>query len=260
MAATHAPPREAPPEDPPTEYDLIVIGGGSGGIATAKEAASLGAKVCILDYVDASPAGTRYALGGTCVNVGCIPKKLMHQAGLFGDAIEDACEYGWEIQRTMLPPAEEYAPPKAVTVGHNWSTLRDLVQDYIGSLTNAYVMGFREDPNTTYLNAKGYFVDANTVHAHNTLARSRKVNKLIRAPHIVVAVGGRPSYLGVPGDVECCISSDDIFSLDHSPGKTLIIGASYIALECAGFLHGLGLPVTLMVRSIFLRGFDQDIA
>ena len=252
--------REAPPDGPPTEYDLIVIGGGSGGIATAKEAAALGAKVCILDYVDASPAGTRYALGGTCVNVGCIPKKLMHYVGLAGDALEDANEYGWKLTRQYNEPVDEYTPPTAVPLQHDWAVMKDLVQDYIGSLTNAYVSGFRKDPNTTYLNAKGYFVDAHTVHALNDLTRSRKVNQLIRAPHIVVAVGGRPSFPGVPGDKECCITSDDIFSLDRPPGKTLVVGASYIALECAGFLHGLGYPVSMMVRSVFLRGFDQGVA
>jgi thioredoxin reductase (NADPH) len=76
----------------------------------------------------------------------------------------------------------------------------------------------------------------------------------------VVSVGGRPNYPNTPGAKECCISSDDIFSLDHDPGKTLVIGASYIALECAGFLHAFGYDTTIMVRSILLRGFDQQIA
>lgn len=73
-------------------------------------------------------------------------------------------------------------------------------------------------------------------------------------------MGGRPKYPDVPGDRECCITSDDLFSLPQSPGKTLVVGASYVALECAGFLKGIGLDVTVMARSIFLRGFDQQCA
>lgn len=80
------------------------------------------------------------------------------------------------------------------------------------------------------------------------------------AEKIIVAVGGRPLYPGIPGDKEFGITSDDIFSLKESPGKTLIVGASYVALECGGFLHSLGYDVTIMVRSILLRGFDQDMA
>lgn len=80
------------------------------------------------------------------------------------------------------------------------------------------------------------------------------------ADKIVIATGGRPSYPGIPGDKEFGISSDDIFSLKKAPGKTLVVGASYVALECAGFLNALGYDVTVMVRSILLRGFDQDMA
>jgi thioredoxin reductase (NADPH) len=82
----------------------------------------------------------------------------------------------------------------------------------------------------------------------------------VTADKIVIAVGGRPLYPGIPGDKEYGISSDDIFSLKKVPGKTLVVGASYIALECAGFLTALGYDTTVMVRSIFLRGFDQDMA
>ena len=82
----------------------------------------------------------------------------------------------------------------------------------------------------------------------------------VTADKIIIAVGGRPSYPGIPGDTELGISSDDIFSIKKAPGKTLIIGASYVALECAGFLRALGYDATVMVRSILLRGFDQDMA
>jgi len=83
---------------------------------------------------------------------------------------------------------------------------------------------------------------------------------MVTADKIVIATGGRPSYPGIPGDKEFGITSDDIFSLKKSPGKTLVVGASYIALECSGFLHAFGYDTTVMVRSIFLRGFDQDMA
>lgn len=80
------------------------------------------------------------------------------------------------------------------------------------------------------------------------------------ADKIIIAVGGRPSYPGIPGDKEFGISSDDIFSMKNAPGKTLVVGASYVALECAGFMTALGYDTTVMVRSILLRGFDQDMA
>ncbi|OWK16594.1 hypothetical protein Celaphus_00011814, partial [Cervus elaphus hippelaphus] len=138
----------------PYDYDLIIIGGG---------------------------------LGGTCVNVGCIPKKLMHQAALLGQALRDSRNYGWNVEETGK-------------------------------------------------------------------------EKIYSAERFLIATGERPRYLGIPGDKEYCISSDDLFSLPYCPGKTLVVGASYVALECAGFLAGIGLDVTVMVRSILLRGFDQDMA
>ena len=87
-----------------------------------------------------------------------------------------------------------------------------------------------------------------------------KETKTISAPHVLIATGGRPRYLDIPGAREHCITSDDLFSLQKPPGKTLVVGASYVALECAGFLAGLGYNVTVMARSIFLRGFDQQMA
>ena len=88
----------------------------------------------------------------------------------------------------------------------------------------------------------------------------RQREKTVTADKFLIAVGGRPRYPDIPGAREHCITSDDIFSLPHAPGKTLLVGASYISLECAGFLAGLGYDVTVMVRSIFLRGFDQQLA
>ncbi len=103
-----------------------------------------------------------------------------------------------------------------------------------------------------YFNSYAKFVDAHTVELTDKKGNVVKVT----ADKFVIAVGGRPSYPGIPGDKEFGITSDDLFSLKKAPGKTLVVGASYVALECAGFLTAFGYDTTVMVRSIFLRGFD----
>ncbi|XP_050801631.1 thioredoxin reductase 1, cytoplasmic isoform X2 [Gopherus flavomarginatus] len=182
------------------DYDLIVIGGGSGGLAASKEAAKYGKKVMVLDYVTPTPQGTRW-------------------------------------------------------VKHSWETMTEAVQNYIGSLNWGYRVSLREK-KVTYENAFGEFVGPHTIKATNNKGKE----KFYTAEKFLIATGERPRYLGVPGDKEYCITSDDLFSLPYCPGKTLVVGASYVALECAGFLAGLGLDVTVMVRSILLRGFDQEMA
>ncbi|XP_062526737.1 thioredoxin reductase 1, mitochondrial isoform X6 [Bombyx mori] len=224
------------------DYDLAVIGGGSGGLACAKEAVNLGAKVTVLDYVTPSPQGTKWGLGGTCVNVGCIPKKLMHQAALLGESIHEAVAYGWEV-------------PSLDAIKINWPALTEAVQNHIKSVNWVTRVDLREK-KIDYVNGLGEFKDAHTLIA--TLKNGSK--KEITAKNIVIAVGGRPHYPDIPGAVEYCISSDDIFSLGHPPGKTLVVGAGYIGLECAGFLNSLGYPATVLVRSVPLRGFDQQMA
>lgn len=223
------------------EYDLVVIGGGSGGLAASKEAANLGAKVAVLDYVCPTPLGATWGLGGTCVNVGCIPKKLMHQAALLGQAAKDMPNYGWELNQEKLT--------------HNWNSMVSNIQDYVKSLNWGYRVAL-QDKNVKYLNAYGEFVDH---HRIKTTTKRGKVQE-ITARHVIIATGGRPRYPDIPGAKEYAVTSDDLFSLQYHPGKTLVVGASYIALECGGFLHGVGADVTVMVRSIFLRGFDQDMA
>ncbi|KAK7063284.1 thioredoxin reductase [Halocaridina rubra] len=222
------------------DYDMIVIGGGSGGLAASKEAANLGAKVAVCDFVTPTPKGTTWGLGGTCVNVGCIPKKLMHQAAILGHELKDSREYGW-------------ATPESVS--HDWSKMVEGIQNHIGSLNWGYRVALR-DKKINYLNAYATFTDPHTL---KTVDRRGK-EKIITADKFVLATGGRPRYPDIPGVKEHCITSDDIFSLPYPPGKTLLVGASYIALECAGFLAGLGYDTTVMVRSILLRGFDQQIA
>ncbi|KAB7496566.1 Thioredoxin reductase 3 [Armadillidium nasatum] len=222
------------------DYDYIVIGGGSGGLASSKEAARLGAKVAVCDFVKPTPIGTTWGLGGTCVNVGCIPKKLMHQAAILGHDLKDSREFGWST-----PEKPE----------HNWNTMVEGIQNHIGSLNWGYRVALR-DKKIDYLNAFATFVDEHTI---KTVDKKGK-EKTLTSNNFLIAVGGRPRYPDIPGAKEFGITSDDIFSLPYSPGKTLLVGASYISLECAGFLHGLGYDVTVMVRSILLRGFDRQMS
>uniref|UniRef100_A0A8D0HGC1 Thioredoxin reductase 2 n=1 Tax=Sphenodon punctatus TaxID=8508 RepID=A0A8D0HGC1_SPHPU len=215
----------------------MVIGGGSGGLACAKEAAQFGKKVAVLDYVDPSPKGTKWGLGGTCVNVGCIPKKLMHQAALLGSCIKDAQHYGWNISQS---------------IHHDWSIMSQAVQNYVKSLNWGHRVQL-QDKKVKYFNVKGSFVDAHTVRG---LTKAGK-ETLISAENIVIATGGRPKYpKHIAGALEYGITSDDLFWLKESPGKTYV----YVALECAGFLTSIELDTTVMMRSIPLRGFDQQMS
>lgn len=224
------------------DYDFVVIGGGSGGLASAKEAASLGLKTAVLNYVAPSARGTTWGLGGTCVNVGCIPKKLYHQAALLGDELHDARKYGWEFSET---------------VSHNWSTLRQGVTNYIKSLNWIHRVSLR-NAQIDYFNMEGSFEDEHTVRMTNKA--SGEVKK-ITSKWFLLSVGGRPTIPDdVPGAREHGITSDDIFHMKHAPGKTFVVGGSYVALECAGFLSGLGYDTTVCLRSIPLRGFDQQMA
>ncbi|KAF5284339.1 hypothetical protein FQA39_LY04632 [Lamprigera yunnana] len=223
-----------------TDYDLVVIGGGSGGLAAAKEASFLGAKVAVLDYVTPTPIGTKWGLGGTCVNVGCIPKKLMHQSALLGESLHDAKAYGWQLDPSSIQ--------------NSWSALTEAVQNHIKSVNWVTRVELR-DKKVEYINGLGTFKDPNTI-----VTVTKQGERLLKAKHIIIAVGGRPRYSDIPGAMEYGITSDDIFSLKKEPGKTLVIGAGYIGLECAGFLNGLGYDATVMVRSVVLREFDQQMA
>jgi len=220
-------------------YDLLVIGGGSGGLACSKAAAKLGKKVAVCDFVKPSPAGTTWGLGGTCVNVGCIPKKLMHQAALLGEGMKDAVSYGWEVPE-----------PK-----HSWETMVGAVTMHVKSLNFGYRAELMSNA-VKYYNAYATFVDEKTVKAVDKKGKETTIT----ADKFVIAVGGRPRYPDIPGAKEHCITSDDVFSMKTPPGKTLVVGASYVALECAGFIHGVGFDTTVMMRSIPLRGFDQQMA
>uniref|UniRef100_A0A8C2U6P1 Thioredoxin reductase 2 n=1 Tax=Coturnix japonica TaxID=93934 RepID=A0A8C2U6P1_COTJA len=236
-------------------YDLLVIGGGSGGLACAKEAAQFGKKVAVLDYVEPSPRGTKWGLGGTCVNVGCIPKKLMHQAALLGGALKDAQHYGWSI---------------AHPVHHNWSVMAQAVQNYVKSLNWGHRVQL-QDKKVKYFNMKGSFSDPHTVCG---LAKGGK-ETILTAEKIVIATGGRPKYpTHIAGALEYGITSDDLFWRNTTCTLpfpllhlheilvyiSLIDTSPDVSLECAGFLTGVGLDTTVIMRSIPLRGFDQQMA
>lgn len=228
------------------DYDLVVIGGGSGGMAAAKEAANLGAKVACLDFVKPSPAGTTWGLGGTCVNVGCIPKKLMHFGASLNEAIHlDTDAFGISV-------GGETNGDKGAKTSVSWETLRENVQNYIRGLNFKYRVRFREK-NVQYLNKLAKFTDKHTVEVVDKKGRTSSIT----AARFIIATGGRPLPLDCEGG-DLAISSDDIFAMEKNPGKTLCVGASYISLECAGFLHGIGNDVTVAVRSILLRGFDRQ--
>jgi thioredoxin reductase (NADPH) len=188
----------------------------------------------------------------TCVNVGCIPKKLMHFGSLLHESIKkDSMAFGIKVGDGTN--GNSYNNDEPMT-HHSWEMMKDNVQNYIRGLNFKYRVRLREK-EVTYLNQLGTFVDPHTLHATDKKGRT----STITSSRFLICTGGRPAPLDCPGG-EIAISSDDVFSLESSPGKTLCVGASYISLECAGFLAGLGYDVTVAVRSILLRGFDRECA
>eukprot|EP01138_Halocafeteria_seosinensis_P002358 gb/GECG01002415.1/.p1 GENE.gb/GECG01002415.1/~~gb/GECG01002415.1/.p1 ORF type:complete len:598 (+),score=44.62 gb/GECG01002415.1/:1-1794(+) len=225
-------------------YDLIVVGGGSGGLASAREAAKHGAKVALVNYVFSSPLhGTRNnsntGLGGTCVNMGCIPKLLAHHGSLLGESFRDSEYYGWR------------ETPRAT---HDWYTMIKNIQNVRQGSNFSYKSVLQEE-GVDYLNAMASFVDEHTLQLAGEISSYETAHLTSR--YFVLCPGGYPRLPDIPG-IELCITSDDIFSLPDRPGKTVVVGGGYIALECAGFLSKLGYDVTILLRSIPLRGFDRE--
>eukprot|EP00347_Sterkiella_histriomuscorum_P023727 403333591 len=234
------------------KYDVIVIGGGTGGLSFAQEARKLGMTVALFDYVEPSSQGNTWGLGGTCVNVGCIPKKLFHISTQVKENIEMGSDYGWTTKE-----------PGHLT--NNWEALRTNIQNYIKGINFGYKNKLKEI-GVDFIDARASFKDEHTVKFNYPQKQAATTNSAdsqyeLQADNFVIAAGVRPRhYENLPELKDYAITSDDLFSLKENPGKTLVIGGGYIAVECAGFLAGLGNEVILANRSSFLRVFDNDMA
>lgn len=206
------------------DYDLFVIGAGSGGVRASRVARSFGARVAVAE---------NYRIGGTCVIRGCVPKKLLVFASHFAEDFEDAAGFGWAVSETRF----------------SWPALIENKNREIERLSGIYGKLLAE-AGVEVLSGTARLVDAHTV-----AIGERRVS----AKYLLVATGGRPSMPAVPG-IEHAISSNEAFELPDLPRRILIVGGGYIAAEFAGIFHGLGSEVTISYRGEeILRGFDQDV-
>lgn len=207
------------------DYDLFVIGGGSGGVRAARLAAGLGKRVAIAE---------EYRFGGTCVIRGCVPKKLFVYASQFPEHFEDAAGYGWTVPRPTF----------------DWKTLVTNKDREIARLEGLYRKGL-ENAGAEIFEARATLVDRHTLDVGG---------KRVTAERIIIAVGGRPNpHLALPGH-EHCIFSNEAFDLEALPWSIVIEGGGYIAVEFANIFHGLGVDTTLVYRGKeILSRFDQDL-
>src|SRR5688572_3966333 len=207
------------------DFDLFVIGAGSGGVRAARVASAHGAKVAIAE---------EHKVGGTCVIRGCIPKKLLVYGAHFAEDIDDAAMFGWDLPQKRF----------------DWPTLRDNVLAEVGRLEQAYT-----DTLTNH--------DVTIIHERAELAGPNSVRlasgKTVTAGKILIATGARPLMPGIPG-IEHAISSNEVFHLEKLPARIIIAGGGYIANEFAGIFHQFGSHVTLVNRTdVMLRHYDQQI-
>jgi glutathione reductase (NADPH) len=206
------------------DFDLFVIGAGSAGVAAARRSAEYGARVAICEEDRA---------GGTCVNRGCIPKKLYAYASHFREEFEDATAYGWSPS----------------TPGFDWPSLVRAKQREIGRLNDVYLKLLRE-AGVTFVPGRARLETAHAV---------RVGSELHTAETLVIATGGWPWLPEVPG-IEHAITSNEAFDLERLPERIVIVGGGYIAVEFAGIFNGLGVDTRLLYRrELFLRGFDDDV-
>ncbi len=206
------------------DFDLFVIGAGSGGVRASRMAASFGARVGVAEDL---------YLGGTCVNVGCVPKKLFAYAAHFAEDIEDAKGYGWDL----------------ASAGFTWKRLLDNKNAEITRLNGIY-RNLLISAGCTLLDGRARFVDSHTVEVSG---------KTYTAEHILIATGGWPFVPEFPGR-EHVITSNEAFYLEELPSRVLVVGGGYIAVEFASIFHGLGCSTTQLYRGdLFLRGFDRDV-
>jgi glutathione reductase (NADPH) len=214
---------------PKYDFDLFVIGGGSGGVRASRLAAQKGVRVAIAE---------EYGFGGTCVIRGCIPKKLLVYASHFGEEFEDAAGFGWTVPERRF----------------DWNVLIANKDKEIARIEGVYREAIERAGAQVFME-RAEFEDAHTV-------RLKKSGRRITAAHFLIATGGRPSRNimgGAPG-AEHCITSDEAFYLEKFPRRIVIAGGGYIAIEFAHIFHGLGAEVTLVYRGPkILRGFDEDM-
>ena len=202
-------------------YDLIAIGGGSGGLSVVERAARYGAKTALIESD---------RLGGTCVNVGCVPKKVMWYGASLAHSLEDAQDYGFRVENH----------------GFDWPTLKKARDKYVSGLNDWYQHSLT-DSEIDLIRGHARFVDCNTVEVDG---------EQISADRIVIATGGRPSVPDIPG-AELGITSDGFFELEDCPPQVAIVGSGYIAVEIAGMLNALGSDVVMLLRKEhILRQFD----
>ena len=206
-------------------HDLLVIGGGSGGLAHAQRAAEYGVNVAVIEY---GP------LGGTCVNVGCVPKKVMWYAAHHAHQFHHAPDYGFDVE----------------VRGHDWHALKARREAYIERLNGIYENNL-DKRGVTYISGAASFVDAHTVSVDG---------REYEADRIVIATGGQPMVPEIPG-AELGITSDGFFELEERPQRVLIAGSGYVAVELAGVFNALGSNVQLVVRKDgVLRSFDSMLS
>ncbi|SUO95857.1 glutathione-disulfide reductase [Suttonella ornithocola] len=208
-------------------FDLICIGGGSGGVATARRAAEYGAKVAIIE---------KDRMGGTCVNVGCVPKKLFWYAANTSEALENAPIFGFENIQAPYP--------------FNWQTFKEKRDAYIARLNGIYETNI-EKAGITLIRGEAKFIDNHSISVNG---------QTYEAKHIVIATGGRPHVLDIEG-AEYGITSDDFFALASQPKRMIVVGGGYIACEIAGVMRALGSEVHIIIRAEHLiRTLDEDIS
>lgn len=207
------------------DYDLVVIGGGSGGLAGAFRAASHGARVALLEPGE---------FGGTCVNVGCVPKKAMWLAAELAQRIDMASRMGFDVQPARL----------------DWKEFVVHRQRYIAGIHDSYRKRL-DAAGVVHLPCRGHLLDVHTVETHQGLR--------VSGAHLLIATGGKPKRPDIPG-AELGLVSDDFFNLCDAPARVAIVGGGYIAVELAGVLQALGSKVELFVRgSRLLDSFDIEL-
>ena len=208
-----------------SHYDLLVLGGGSGGIAAAVRARSYGARVAVVED---------HRLGGTCVNVGCVPKKVMWYAASLAHMLDDARDYGFDVQRR----------------GFDWGMLKSSRDAYVARLNGIYEKRLA-DTGIADIRGTACFVDGRTIEVNG---------ERLSAERVLIATGGTPSVPDLPG-AELGITSDGFFDLEECPRRVVMVGSGYIAVELGGMLRALGAEVSFLLRKTrLLREFDEMLS